>query len=241
MLTVMWRRVFLIPLVVTAAAVSAPAAEVETVVRIFRLQHVSVMEVSKAVEPLLSEHGSLTVQPWQSRISVQDLPSVVEHVAQLIEDMDRRPESYRIQIELLEGTSKVLEPDQVVKVDPSMRNMFRFKAYRRLGTAIFEGELGSPATADLGRGFKLSFVAEAVGFSEQTPWGAPNPGNRVHIRDLILERLQELEDGSQKAREVLSTSIFLAPKQKVYIGAGQSESAKTGLVLIVNAQEIGGS
>ncbi|MFV2072990.1 MAG: secretin N-terminal domain-containing protein [Thermoanaerobaculales bacterium] len=237
----MWRRVFLIPLVVAAAAVAASAAEVETVVRIFRLHHVSVMEVSKAIEPLLSEHGSLTVQPRQSRISVQDRPPVVERVAQLIEEMDRRPESYRIQVELLEGSSKALEPEQVVDVDERMRNMFRFKAYRRLGAAIIEGELGSPATADLGGGFKLSFVAEAVAFSEQTPWGARDPGNRVHIRDFILEKIKELEDGSQKAREVLSTSIFLAPRQKVFIGAGQSESAKTGLVLIVNAQEIGGS
>lgn len=241
MVAVMWRRVLLIPLVVMAAAVPALAAEVETVVRVFRLHYVSVMEVSRAVEPLLSERGSLTVQPRQSRISVQDLPAVVEHVAQLIEEMDRRPESYRIQVELLEGTSKALKPELAVEVDPSMRNMFRFKAYRRLGTAVFEGELGSPATADLGRGFKLSFVAEAMEFSEQTPWGARDPGNRMHIRSLILEHIKELEDGSQKAREVLSTSIFLAPKQKVYIGAGQSESSKSGLVLIVKAQEFGGS
>jgi hypothetical protein len=40
--------------------------------------------------------------------------------------------------------------------------------------------------------------------------------------------------------EVLKTSVFLSEKQEVFIGAGASEDSRSGLVLILQAQEIGG-
>lgn len=236
----MWRRRALILSFVALAALTAAAAS-ETVVHVFQLRYASVQEVSAAVQQLLSERGSITVQPRQSRITVQDLPEVVERVAELIGEMDQAPGSYRIQMELLEGTSRPLRAEQQVQVDRRLKGMFKFPSFRQLGTATFEGDLGTPSSAELGDGFRVSFLAESTGFAQDSPWGSPDPGNRIHLRWLTLEQVKVADGGGGETNEVLRTSIFLAPKQKVFIGAGHSEDSKEGLVLIVQAQESGGS
>ena len=55
--------------VIIGIATALVAADVETISRVFTLQHASVLEVSTAVQPLLSEAGSLTLRPKLSRIN----------------------------------------------------------------------------------------------------------------------------------------------------------------------------
>lgn len=219
----------------------AVADEVDTVSRLFTLDHISVSAVSTAVQPLLSEHGSLTLQPSRSRLSVQDVPSVVEKVAKLIDELDRAPDHYRIHIELIEGSEasySSAEPASV-QVDSRLRSMFKFPSFHRLGGATLEGEIGDSAVALLGGDHQVSFLAQRVEYSPDTPWGAPNPGNRIQLRHFLLKWVGDDPAGTEKTQELLQTSMFLSANQKVYIGAGKSEDAENGLVLIVHAQSIG--
>ena len=226
---------------VVLVATIAAAANVETVSRVFTLEHVSVSEASAAVQPLLSEHGSLILQPGRSRMTVQDLPQVVERVAILVADIDGLPENYSIQIELFEGRPEPYSAATQTQIDQRLRKMFKFPSFHQVGSAVLEGELGSPAQADLGGGFQISFLAQSVEYSKDTPWGAPDPGDRVHLRPLILKRVSIEPDGTQEIEILLRTNVLIAPKQKVYIGAGNSEDAYNGLVLIVHSQGSGGS
>ena len=236
----MWQRSTLVLSVALIAAIAA-AGNVETVSRVFTLEHVSVSEASAAVQPLLSEHGSLILQPSRSQMTVQDLPQVVEQVAVLVADIDSLPESYSIQVVLFEGGPEPYSVAMQAQIDQRLRKMFKFPSFRQLGSAVLEGELGSPAQADLGGGFQISFLAHTPEYSEDTPWGAPDPGDRIHLRPLILKRVSIEPDGTQEIEILLRTNVLIAPKQKVYIGAGTSEDADNGLVLIVHSQDSGGS
>jgi len=235
-------------LLMVFAAVLTTAADVETVARVFRLDYVSISDASAAVQPLLSESGSLTLHPSRSRITVQDLPEVVDRVANLIDELDRLPGRYRIKIDLLEGRPDTEDAEEYVapyssadqvQTDQRLKSMFKFPVIRRLGSALLEGELGSSAAAELGRGFEISFIAQTPEFSEDAPWGSPNPGDRVQLRQLVLTRVSVAPDGTQKNHVLLRTNMLLAPNQKIYVGAGRTEDAETGLVLIVRAQEFG--
>ncbi len=119
--------------------------------------------------------------------------------------------------------------------------MFKFPSYRSLGSAVLEGELGGDTQASLGVGFQISFVAQLPPHSSESPWGAPDPGDRIQLRSLTLERLRAGADGAQLSQQYLRTNVLLSPNQKVYIGAGSSEDPETGLVLIVQVQEPGGN
>jgi len=235
----MFRNFSILVVAILVATVIA-AAEVETVSRVFRLRHISLTEASAVVQPMLSEVGSVTLQPGLSRMTVQDVPAVISRVAAMIDQLDHVPGMYRVKVELLEGGDK--EPfGAPYQVDPDdrLRRMFKAEEYRRLGNSVIEGELGSTGQADLGTSFRVSFVATIPEFSRSSPWGSPDPGDRIHLRGFILERITTTGDGTQTAEELLRTNVLLSPRQTVYIGAGNSEDTEDVLVLIVHAEDFG--
>ncbi len=235
----MLRKSLMLVAMIGIATVVA-AANTNTVSRVFKLEHVSVLEVSAAVQPLLSEVGSLTLQPKLSRIVVQDQPEVINRITTLIEELDHLPGLYRIQVELLEGTEpKPFGTRDEIKAEERLRKMFNVAAFRRLGDSTVEGQLGDGAHADLGADFRVSFLPQALETPESAPWGAPTPSDRIYLRPLVLERMETSSDGQQTARELLRTNVVLAQKQTVYIGAGKSEDSGHVLVLIVHATETG--
>ena len=229
-------------MVLLSLIVAVPAlwASEPTTVRVFQVRYRPVTEVAAAVQALLTEDGSLTVQPRQSRITVQDRPEVVEAAAEMIAKMDRSPDRYLIDVVLLQGVAEELPPAQRAPVDTRLKRMFPFVAYRRIGVTSFDGVMGEPAAADLGEGHRVSFLANLLVFDDNAPWGIPDTGNRVHLQWLTLHRLTTDRTGKQQSVEILRTSVFLSEKQEVFIGAGASEDSDRGLVLILQAQEIGG-
>jgi hypothetical protein len=210
-----------------------------TTVRVFQVHNCSVTDAAAAVQSLLSENGSLTVHPYQSRITVQDSPDVVERVAKVIADMDRSPDRYLIEVVLLEGVSQELPPQQRAHVDSRLGRMFPFVSYRRIGAANFDGVMGETASADLGEGNRVSFLAESVSMRADTPYGIPDPGNRLHLQWLTLNKATTDAAGRERSTEILRTSVYLSEKQEVFIGAGSSEDSGRGLVLILQARSIG--
>jgi hypothetical protein len=227
--------------IVMGVAVAITAANVETVSRVFRLEHVSMSEASAAVQPMLSEAGSLTLQPRHSRLTVQDVPEVIDRVAKLIEKLDHVPGVYSVRIDLLKaGESKPYGTVDEIEVEDRLRKMFKATAFHRLGTSTIEGMLGSPVQAELGTSFQVSFIAEIPEYSQASPWGTPDPGNRIHLRQLVLDRKTVASDGTLMTQELLRTNVLLSPKQTVYIGAGNSEDSEDVLVLIVHAQKFEG-
>ena len=183
----------------------------------------------------------LTLQPKLSRIVVQDQPEIIDRVTELIEKLDHVPETYRVQVDLLEGGAEdpfgsALE----VEVDNRLRRMFKVAAFRRLGTSVIEGQVGNRAQADLGTTYRISLLANLPLPPKTSAWGAPDPGNRIYLRPLVLERMSTLPNGTLKAHELLRTNVLLSQNQTVYIGAGNSEDSERVLVLIVSAKETGG-
>lgn len=231
-------RKALIVLVVSVTLAMVAAAQSATTVRVFNLENASVVEAFTAIEPMLSAEGSVTVQPVRGRITIQDSPEVVAKVTALISELDRIPGEYRIEVELLEGLDVDDASDLPAELDRRLQRMFPFKSYRRAGRTVFQGEFGQPTTASLGTSYRLSFLAEQANLSESTPWGVADVSNRTRVKWLRLDRLTTAYGGQEKVNELLRTTVFLSPRQKMIIGAGSSEDSATGLVLILTLHSV---
>lgn len=231
------RTILVLLLSVVAVALSA-ADQSSTTVRAFNLKNASVIEAFIAIEPLLSNDGSVTVQPSRGRITIQDSPEVVDRIASMMAELDRIPGEYRIEVELLEGLDVERAPELAPELDRRLHRMFPFKSYRRAGRTVFQGEFGQPTTASLSRSYRLSFLAEASNVPESTPWGVADLGNRTQVKWLRLDRLTAGDGGGEKVDELLRTTVFLSPRQKMIIGAGSSEDSASGLVLILTMHSV---
>ena len=227
-------------LVTIGIAAMVAAADGQTISRVFHLEHVSVSEASEAVQPMLSEAGSLTLQPKLAKIVVQDEPEIIDRVTALIQQLDHIPDTFSVLIELLEGGERrPYGSVGEIEVEERLRKMFNVDALHRIGSSTVEGVMGSGAQAELGESYRVSFTGQLQDRPRGTPWGAPDPGDRMHLRQLILERKTVSSDGTLLTRELLRTNVILSPNQTVYIGAGNSEESEEVLVLIVHAQDFG--
>ena len=235
----MLRKTLLLVVLIGITA-SIVGANIETVSRVFRLEHASISDASAAIQPMLSEVGSLTLQPRLSKIVVQDQPEIIDRVTELIKTIDHVPGVYRIRFDLLRGgkSTPYGTVDEVI-VEDRLRRMFKVEAFRRIGSSTIEGVLGSPTRAELGTSFQVSMLAQRPEYSGSSPWGIPDPGNRLQLRQLVLERKAVAADGTLMTDELLRTNVLLSPEQTVYIGAGNSEESEDVLVLIVHAEEFG--
>ena len=114
--------------------------------------------------------------------------------------------------------------------------MRRYTRYRSIGSAVFEGEVGSTAAADIGEGHRLSFVVTPVRVSKGSAYGIPDVGTRIQLGEFTLQKLPVSGARIDSAVEIVSTDVYLSPKQEVFIGAGASEESTSGLVLILRAE-----
>lgn len=234
----MIRKTMFVLILSTVAIALSAADKSATTVRVFNLKNASVSEAFAVIEPLLSEDGSITVQPSRGRITIQDSPEVVGRISTLMSDLDRIPGEYRIEVELLEGLDVEQASDLPADLDRRLHRMFPFKSYRRAGSTVFQGEFGQPTTASLSSNYRLSFLAESSSVPESTPWGVADIGNRTQVKWLRLDRLRTGYGGQEKLDEMLRTTVFLSPRQKMIIGAGSSEDSASGLVLILTLHSV---
>jgi len=232
------KKAIIVLLLSIVAIVLSAADQSVTMVRVFNLKNASVNEAFTLIEPLLSDDGSVTVQPSRGRITIQDSPEVVGRITSLMDELDQVPGEYRIEVELLEGLDIQQASDLPPELDRRLHRMFPFKSYQRAGRTVFQGEFGQPTTASLSRSYRISFLANASNVPESTPWGVADLANRTQVKWLRLDRLTSDDQGREQADELLRTTVFLSPRQKMIIGAGSSEDAATGLVLILTMHSV---
>jgi hypothetical protein len=225
-------------LVAILAAVPLQAEDPATTVRVFNLKNATVLEAFTAIEPMLSSAGSVTVEPTRGRITIQDSPAVVRSIVKVMDELDRVPGEYRIEVELLEGLDVEHASELSQELDKRLHRMFPFRSYRRAGKTVFQGELGQPTTASIGGSYRLSFLADSFKVPESTPWGVADSGNRTQIKWLRLDRFVPGAGGTEESVELLRTTVFLSPRQRMIIGAGSSEDSINGLVLILTMQSV---
>ncbi|MCK5378674.1 MAG: hypothetical protein KAJ78_04685 [Acidobacteria bacterium] len=209
---------------------SAQADDEAVVVRVFRVEHAKVADVSVAIQPLLSDSGSVMVQPAKGRLTVRDRADVMAAVAEAVERLDQKPLPFRIHVELLKGSrTGVSMPGGTQEVGQRLKKMFPFKFYRGLGSAELGGVTGDEISVELSEGFRISMKVLDHRL-EPTPFGIPNQSLRLDLRPLVLDRA-----GPKGTREILRTRVVLSQSQEVVIGAGETEDSEQGLVLIIKA------
>ncbi len=223
-LVTMWVLAFL-----ASIAPAVHADQNDVVVRVFRVEHAKVAEISAAIQPMLSDDGSVMVQPAKGRLTVRDRAGVMAAITEAIERLDQKPSPFRIHVELLEGSTVPISVAGGQEVGQRLKQMFPFKFYRELGSADLGGVTGDEISVELNEGFRISVVVLDHRL-EPTAFGIPTQSLRLDLHPLVLERV-----GSRGTKEVLRTRVVLSRNQEVVIGAGETEDSKQGLVLIVKA------
>jgi hypothetical protein len=201
-------------------------------VRVFSPSYRTQEELVGLIQPLLSEDGSIMIQPRTRSITVKDRPAVLDHIAKVVAAADLPPRALELSVTLLRaGSGRIVgEPAQktqeMATVRDRLKKLFSFDSYSILESVSFVGIEGNSAGFPMGKDFRLDFRL-----------GRSTDDSIAKVADLVLSRLRE-ENGKPEWKDVLRTSINVAIGQPFVLGVGKDEAARGALFLVFQASPV---
>lgn len=205
-----------------AAADSKPGLAVHT----FTFKFKQADKAAAAIKPLLSNDGSMSIQPSTNSLVVTDRAENMKAVARMIGDFDKEPQSVRLYVRIVgasrvTGTPKV--PDDLKDVARKLA-ILPYNSYEAVGEATVQGKEGDPGLVDMQTGYRADFK-----FGEYDP-----ASDSIAVKDLQISRLT----GAQKDQltSLLKTTLNLAIGQTYILGASKAPQSQRALMIVLVAR-----
>lgn len=218
--------------IVAAVALAAPAyfAHAEDEVRVYQLRYRPARDAAGLVEPLLSDTGSLLLQPKSNTLTVRDERAVLDRVAKAVAVWDVPPSAYRVLLRVLLAsmTAPVSGPafGPGFGVDDWLLKVLKYKSFEEVDALAVTAVEGTQVEASLGQQYEIRFTLRAGILDSE----------RVILSKLQFSRREKSESGSEVLSPLLRSTVSLKLGQTGVVGAAQSEEASQALVLVLRAQ-----
>jgi hypothetical protein len=220
-------------LLLGGAARPVPVPATEVVVRVFALKYRAPEDAVAVVRPVLTEGGSVIVQPKGNVLTVRDSADAVERAARSIAAWDVPPRAIDLRITLLRaavdplpgpGIAPMASPEGDSEgIGDRLRQLFRFTSYSRLDTVLVKGSEGQTVASVLGGDYRIEFQIEGTDDLRQ-----------VRLKGLAFERIRQVAGpGIAGGRgDILRTTLNLPLGQPFILAVGRDEAAAGALVLV---------
>jgi hypothetical protein len=227
-----FKRVFLMismMLALSGAAFAEPAtadSKPALAVHSFSFKFKQAEKAAAAIKPLLSNEGSMSIQPSSNSLVVTDRAENMKAVAKMIGDFDKEPQSFRLYVRIVsaarvEGTPKIA--DDLKDVARKLA-ILPYNSYESVGEATVQGKEGDPGLIDMSTGYRANFK-----FGEYDP-----ASDSIAVNDLQISRLT----GAQKDQltSLLKTTLNLTIGQPYILGAAKSPQSQRALMIVLVAR-----
>jgi Bacterial type II/III secretion system short domain len=216
--------------VIALAAVSSfadPAEGVKSLTaRSFQFRFRDAEKAAAAVKSLLSEQGSLSIQPSSNTLVVTDRPENLKEIAAALAKFDAPAQGIHIKVRLVSAAraeaSAARVPEGLKDIAPKLA-VLRYNSLEELGDISADGKEGDAGLIDL----------PSSGYRAEFKFGDYDAvSNSVRVSDFRLSRLQ----GPQREfTQLLKTSLNLKIGQTVILGAARLPESQRALMIVVSA------
>ena len=198
--------------------------------RAFEVRHRPPADAAELVEALLSDEGSLTLQPRLKVLVVSDRVSVLAKVESLLQSFDLPPRQVDVTLSLFLGTKRREDdggrpprPEPLIDLPPLQ--FTKWTSYESLGSRSVNGVEGGKVTADLGNDFRVSFRVETVDERQGV----------VRFSVVTLERVARTPQGVEQVESLLSAAGVVDAGKQYIFGAAAGPDADRALFLTLRA------
>jgi hypothetical protein len=213
-----------------AAAVIAEATPTvpAVVVRVFSLKYHAPDAALPVVGPLLTDGGSVIVQPKGNTLTVRDTVAAVERASKALTTWDVPPRALQLRVTLLKATSsgnpvggKPVEPEEIRGISDRLKKLLSVTDCARLDSVVVQGVEGQTVAYVIGGEYRLEFLLE--------PSGEPK---QIRLKGLAFERLHRGPGVVEVRKDILRTTINVNVSQPYILVVGRDEAAAGALVLV---------
>lgn len=217
-----------LPLLLLLVAGAAAAAE-PTEVRVIQLRHKPARDGVSIAESMLTDSGSVMLQPRLNTLTVQDTATVVRRIAEALASWDVAASPYRVRVRLVLASTAPVPTGQpaprLVGFGSELVRMFRWGGFEDIDSVEVEAREGTAVEVKAARGYGVRFSLRAV----------PADPQRVQLAPLEVTRLAGQEHGVGLKQRMLNLTVSLQLGQTWFGVTTKSEEAKRALVVIVAA------
>jgi hypothetical protein len=216
-------------LVAASAAQAEPPAAADTAkaltVRTFTFKYKDADKAAAVVKPLLSNEGTISIQPGTKSVVVTDRPENLKSVAKAIGEFDVPPQAFKLSVRLVSAAHVANDaakvPGELKDVAPKLAYM-RYNSLETAGQADFEGKEGDPGILEMPTGYRAEFK-----FGEYDP-----ASDSVKVSELHVSRLQQKDQLTQVLKPI---SFNLRLGQTYVVVATRSAESQRALIVVIVA------
>jgi len=210
-------------------AISAAAFAAEPVgVKVFVLRYKRVEEATLLVRPLLSDSGSILLQPKINALTITDRPAALNTIGQALAQFDVPPRGFSIAVKMVRARADASAGDlskEIGGIGNKLREVFRFNDYALIDSAVLGGAEGEFVSYLLGGEYRLTFRIEPAG-----------QGAMLRLSAFALARERTVA-GRRVDTPLFRTTLNVGLNQTLVLGASKEEASKKALLLILLVQE----
>ncbi|MEE9219531.1 MAG: hypothetical protein V3U98_10750 [Acidobacteriota bacterium] len=208
--------------------VGGGASGVPTEARLFRLRFKPVIQAVSLIEPLLSEDGTLLLEPKRRAITVHDRPEHLDRVRAMLEAWDTPPLNVRLVLQLIRARAiqggKVRLSQELRGIGEALKDVTRWTDYEIVGSVSVTASEGGSVTLDVDE-YRIQIILDQV---------AEGHGS-VRLKRFTLHRREPQADGSRRLRPIWDTVLNLKLGQLTVLGATRLEQSQKAILLTMSA------
>lgn len=201
--------------------------------QLFTIRFKDVNDVYLLIEPLLSERGTVQMQPRLKTLAVTDDEETLQKIDEIIRSYDLPPRSVEVALQLILATTA---GGQSEKISPRIRGVIeklneistRWSDYRLLGSATVLSAEGERTSVQLGEDYRISFAVDYASDEQKL----------VRFKRFTLDRREKPrypELREENYARVLDTALNLKSDKLYIFGASRLESSNRALFMTITA------
>jgi hypothetical protein len=229
----MKRKLLILAVLLVLAPVAMAAGDAdETSARSYQIQFKSLPDAVDLISGLLSDAGSVSLQPRLKRLVVQDRPEILDRIGAVLEDFDLPPVNVDVTVSLFIGSDRRDEEagrhavtgsisKEVRGITETLGDFTKWTAYDPIGSRSVTCAEGSHVTINLSDDYRVLFDVDAV----QERLG------KVKFGDFTLQKIIRTAEGTERYENQYTQGIVLPMGRLLVVGAARDPGSKKALFL----------
>ncbi len=189
---------------------------------VYTLQHQPASGAIELLHPLLSERGTIELQPGGNTVVIRDEAGALERMLPLLREYDHPPRALRLEIQIVRaGTDAGRAGAQPALPEPlarRLRGLLRYQSFALLAGGVLEAREGEEVVQRLGESFSVSFRL-----------GTLLADRRLKLAGFRLERA----DDNPQPRPLIHTNLNLWLEEPMVLGLARTEASREALMVVV--------
>ncbi len=221
-----------LPILVLLLALMPAAAVDDMSARSYQIQFKTLPDALDLISGLLSDQGSVSVQPRLKRLVVQDRREVLDRIGAVLDDFDQPPVNVEVTVSLFIGTDRRDEEAgrhantdsisrEVRGITETLSDFTKWTAYDPIGSRSVTCAEGSRVKVNLSEDYRVVFDVDAV--EERL--------GKVKFSEFTLQKIIRTAEGIERYENQYTQGIILPMGRLLVVGAARDPGSKKALFL----------